>query len=134
MFAALAIGLAAAKWAAPPQETVLTLSPLAVRTPKLVTISFESTPPGAEVVVNATARGKTPLQVVFVQGDRTLLARVQKPGYDSADEPFTANVSQRMRFVLTPSSPIPTKPRTPGRMPVRSPPKPRRIRRIGENP
>ena len=123
-----------------PTTSPATLEAMAHEPVALVTLSFDSEPPGAEVTVDGEAHGQTPLRIVFPRRDRPSTATFELDGYTPASEPLVLTTSQRIRVTLKPTPspkasasapPVPRRPVVAPKPSPQPPPKPR-IRRIGE--
>lgn len=103
--------------------------------PKQVTVSLVTSPSGARVRVNGTARGETPVDLAFDRSEAEIVLEIEKPGFKPERQKLTPSVDQKLSLSLaadapvasaaaSASSPVPTAtPRAPA-TPRPPPPKP----------
>ena len=63
-------------------------------------ITIDTVPPGAEVYVNSTWQGRTPLTIERTPAERTLLIR--RPGYFDVRRPLNDATEEALTYVMTP--------------------------------
>jgi hypothetical protein len=73
--------------------------------PATVTIAFDTTPSGANVLVEGVHRGITPLELTFDRSEAPVAVEFSLPGHRPMIEAITPNVTQRLGFVLETTAP-----------------------------
>jgi serine/threonine-protein kinase len=70
--------------------------------PQLVTVSIDTTPPGATVLVDGEERGVTPVDVRVAKGNKALAIELRAPGYHSMSQQVMPDKDQRLVLSLQP--------------------------------
>jgi hypothetical protein len=88
----------------PPREVAAAPEPPGVEAPRpeaaVVAITLESVPPGAEVLVDSEARGRTPITLELPRAETPVAIELRARGHVALEETIVPNVDQRLRLTL----------------------------------